>query len=103
MEENIAPPADISDDDRLWAALSWALGLPALIVFLMEDKKSRPFIKYNAVQAIGIMIIMTLVSWTVCGAPLIWFYALYLAYQSYQGQLVEVPILTDFCKKQGWI
>ena len=103
MDENVAPPTEISDDDKLWAALSLALGLPALIVLLMEDKKARPFIKYNAVQSIALMIIMVIVSWTVCGSPLVWFYALYLAYKSYQGEWVEIPVITDFCKKQGWI
>jgi hypothetical protein len=32
----------------------------------------------------------------------VWFYQLYLAYQAYQGQTINIPIITDFCKNQGW-
>jgi hypothetical protein len=28
---------------------------------------------------------------------------IYLAVKAYQGEWVTVPLLTDFCKNQGWI
>jgi uncharacterized membrane protein len=30
-------------------------------------------------------------------------YVIYLAIMAYQGQWVNVPVLTDFIKKQGWV
>ena len=30
-------------------------------------------------------------------------YQIYLAIKSYQGEWVTVPVITDFCKNQGWI
>ena len=54
MEEpNVAPQMDVTDDDKLWALLSWIFApLIPIIVLLLEDKKNRPFIKYNAMQAL---------------------------------------------------
>lgn len=30
-------------------------------------------------------------------------YAIYLAIQAYKGEWVEVPFISDFVKKQGWV
>jgi len=48
-------PMDVTDDDKLWSLLSWIFApLVPIIVLLLEDKKVRPFIKYNAIQALVI-------------------------------------------------
>jgi len=40
---------DLTDDDKLWALLSWIFSpIVPIIVLLLEDKKQRKFIKYNA-------------------------------------------------------
>ncbi|MEW6094359.1 MAG: hypothetical protein AB1531_10390, partial [Chloroflexota bacterium] len=50
---------DITQDDKLWALLSYIFSpLSPLIVLLMEEKKSRPFIKFHAVQALILGLIM---------------------------------------------
>jgi uncharacterized membrane protein len=76
----------------------------------MEDKKSRPFVKYNAVQSLALAIVgwvlSAVLSFVVIGCVIgfAWLiYAIVLAIQSYQGQWVNIPLLTDFCKKQNWI
>lgn len=94
---------EVTSDDKLWALLGYIFGLIALIALLMEDKKSRPFIKYHAVHALMITVLVIVLSWTVCLWALPWVYGLYLGFQAYQGKLVEVPFLTDFAKNQGWI
>jgi len=33
----------------------------------------------------------------------VWIYAIVLGVQSYNGKWVNVPVITDFAKKQGWI
>jgi uncharacterized membrane protein len=104
-------PMDVTDDDKLWALLSWILApVVPIIVLLLEDKKTRPFIKYNAIQALVVTVIgyvvSSVLSFIIVGcftgiAVLV--YVIYLAIQSYQGKWVTVPVVTDFCKKQGWI
>ena len=101
---------EVTSDDKLWAALGYPIGLIAIIVLLMEDKKARPFIKYHAVQSIAANVVFIIVSIilgiTVVGAicaPFLWLIFLYWAYQAYQGQMFEIPMLTSFIKNQGWV
>jgi uncharacterized membrane protein len=39
-----------------------------------------------------------------CGLSslIMWLIAVYWGYQGYQGQTVEIPVITDFVKNQGW-
>ena len=103
-------PMDVTDDDKLWALLSWIFApVVPIIVLLLEDKKARPFIKYNAFQAlvVGIVtVISSVLTAAIIGCittPLLIIYEIYLAIQSYQGKWVTIPVVTDFCKGQGWI
>jgi uncharacterized membrane protein len=93
---------DVTSDDKLWAALAYALSpLLPIILMLMEDKKNRPYIKANNAQAL-VLGIITIVTSTFCVGILVWFYQLYCAYQAYQGIEVKIPVITDFVKNQGW-
>jgi|SRR3972149_956603 len=99
---------EVTSDDKLWAALAYFLSpLVPIIIFLMEDKKNRPFIKAHNAQALVLGIVMIvlvpiLATFTFgCGA-IIWFIMLYWAYQAYQGKMVTIPVVTDLVKNQGW-
>jgi len=101
---------EVTQDDKLWALLSWLIWIVALIALLMEDKKSRPFIRYNAVQSLALAVVGWVLSGVLsfiiigCIIGVAWLvYVIILAIQSYQGKWVTIPFLTDFCKKQGWI
>jgi uncharacterized membrane protein len=101
---------EVTQDDKLWALLSWLIWIVALIALLMEDKKSRPFIRYNAVQSLALAVVGWVLSLVLsfifvgCVIGVAWLvYVIILAIQSYQGKWVTIPFLTDFCKKQGWI
>jgi uncharacterized membrane protein len=76
---------------------------------LMEDKKNRPFIKEHNMQALvwgivaiilsfvlGATIILALCAWIVYIPQLYW------AYQAYQGKSVNIPVITNLVKNQGW-
>jgi uncharacterized membrane protein len=94
--------SDITQDDRLWAALAYVFSpLVPIILMFMEDKKNRPYIKANNMQAL-ILGIITAVTSAFCIGIVVWIYQLYLGYQAYQGQTINIPIVTDFCKNQGW-
>lgn len=101
---------EITQDDKLWALLSWLLWPVAVVALLLEDKKRRPFIKYNAVQSLVVAVIGYLISGILSFVAVGCFtalavlgYTIYLAIQSYQGQWVTIPFVTDFCKNQNWI
>ena len=112
MEENMVPnETEITDDDKLWALLSWITGVVAIVALLMEDKKNRPFIKYNAVMSLVVLVVITIVvsiiSAITCGIGVIlvlgYVYPIYLGIKAFQGEWVTVPYVTDFVKKQGWV
>ncbi len=102
MAEEAIGGGEITQDDKLWALLSYIFApLIGIIVLLIEDKKNRPFLKYNAVVSI-ILGVITIILSGFCIGILVWFYAIYLGIKSYQGELVEVPVISDFVRNQGW-
>ena len=101
---------DITSDDKLWVLLTYVLSpLVPIIILFLEDKKSRPFIKAHNAQALILGIINVIlgfvVGWTVvlsCVPLLLWIYMVYLGIQGYQGKYVNIPVISDFAKNQGW-
>ncbi len=105
MSENMIDP-NLTSDDKLWSLLSWIFWPVALIMLLMEEKKNRSFIKYNAVLSLCLSVIAwgsSIIGIGLCLGPLAFIYSIFLGIQAYQGKLVTVPVLTDFAKKQGWV
>ena len=95
------PMMDVTSDDKLWAALAYVFSpLVPIIILLMADKKDRPFIKAHNAQAL-ILGIITAVTSAFCIGILVWFYQLYCAYLAYQGQLIEIPLITNLVKSQS--
>ena len=95
--------SDISSDDKLWAMLGYIIPLIAIVVLFMEDKKNRPYIKFNAVQSLVATVILTILSTVTCGfGGVLFLIMLWWAYQAYQGQDVKIPMISDFIRNQGW-
>lgn len=103
---------EVTSDDKLWALLAYALSpIVPIIIMLMADKKDRPFLKAHNAQALvwGIVnvvggTILSSVLFFCFGAPsiIIWAIGVFWGYKAYQGELVTIPFITDFCKNQGW-
>lgn len=100
-------PADVSDDDRLWAALAWIPISPlwpiiAIVLLLMHEKRERPFINYHAIMALITGIVGVALSF-LCVGVIILVAMFYYAYMAYQGERVNIPVLTEFAESQGWV
>jgi uncharacterized membrane protein len=99
----------VSSDDKLWAALSYVFSpLVPVILLLMEEKKKRPFIKFHAVQSLVVGIVLIIVvpiiaTLTLCIGSVLWLVMFYWAYKAYQGEMFDIPIVTNFIKNQGWV
>jgi len=102
---------DVTSDDKLWALLAYVFSpLVPIIILLMEDKKNRPFIKAHNMQALvtGVVldVILMIISAVTCGLGAIlfiaWVVMIYWGIQAYNGKYVTIPVVTDFCKNQGW-
>jgi uncharacterized membrane protein len=100
---------NITQDDKLWAMLSYAPFIGfwiALYALLVDEKKNRPYIKYNAINAMAMYVVVAVSSLIVVGiclAAVMWIYQIYLMVQANKGETITIPLLTDFCKKQGWL
>lgn len=102
-EVDFQPEESITDDDKLWALLSYLLSpIVPIILMLMEDKKDRPFIKAHSVQALVWGILEIVLAVGVCITPLMFIAAIYWGIKAYQGEYVEIPVITNFIKNQGW-
>jgi len=97
------PMSDVTQDDKLWAMLGYVIPLIALVVLFMDDKKNRPYIKFNAVQSLVATVVLSILSTVTCGFGTVLFLVmLWWAYQAYQGQDVKIPMISDFIRNQGW-
>jgi uncharacterized membrane protein len=111
-EEMSGMPADVTSDDKLWAALGYPIVLVAIIMLLMEEKKRRPFIKFHAVQSIAINVVFWVLATVVAAitfgigsicVPLVWLVFLYWAYLAYTGKMFEIPVVTNFIRGRAWV
>lgn len=95
--------SEITSDDKLWAMLGYLIPLIALVVLFMEDKKNRPYVKFNAVQSLVATVVLSILSTVTCGfGAVLFLVVLYWAYQAYQGQDIRIPFVSDFIRNQGW-
>jgi uncharacterized membrane protein len=108
-EEIPAPDNDINENDRLMAALSYPIPIVAIVILLSETNKVRPFQKFHAVQSLAywvpLGIIGIVLSTVTCGLSfiIVWLVSFWPAYKAYQGEYMELPVLTDFIRNQGWV
>jgi uncharacterized protein len=101
---------EVTSDDKLWAALAYVFTpLVPIIILLLEDKKNRPFIRGHNFQAliwgVAFYIIVSITSAFLIGLciwPLGFILQLYWAYKAYQGEMVEIPVISNFVRNQGW-
>ena len=110
MSDKPGTASATTSDDKLWSLLAYVLSpLGPIIIMLMEDKKNRPFIRAHNVQALlwGLIVsivggVTTLVVVGFCILPLGFIAEVYWGYKAYQGQYVNIPVVTNFVKSQGW-
>lgn len=123
------PATESTSDDRLMAALTWAsmvllqLPLVSVIQLLSTSSKNRPFQRHHAVSSLlfyaaaGVYEILAGIAYVILGVvtlgigfACLWviffvphLLALYYALQAYNGKRIELPVLSDFARKQGWM
>jgi uncharacterized membrane protein len=104
-------PIESSSDDRLWALLAYILSpLVPIIILLMAEKRERPFLKAHNIQALilgAIIAILSSVLSPVLGIGcVIWVigivYEIILGLKANKGELVEIPLISNFVRQQGW-
>ena len=106
LEES--PDPVISNDDKLWAALAYIFPIVApVLIFLMEEKRTRPFIRMHNAQALVAGLILIIISplliiATLGIGTLVYLINVYWAVRAYQGKEIEIPFVTQWVKDRGW-
>jgi uncharacterized membrane protein len=108
-EEQFVDPS-ITSEDKLWALLSYLFTpIVPIILLLMDDKKDRPFLKAHYPQALAYGVILYILSFAlsfvivgICIGLAGLVMSIIWGIKAYNGEYVEIPVLTDFVKKQGW-
>jgi uncharacterized membrane protein len=120
---SFTPPriAGLSDNDRIMAALAyflWFIG--AAIILLSKDMKDQAYMRYHAIQGLGLSVVATAYSviaiivalvmsivgvcccfWVlVLPGPVV---TIYYAYRAYQGEYFKIPVLTNIMVSEGWL
>ncbi|PKO23478.1 MAG: hypothetical protein CVU38_03760 [Chloroflexi bacterium HGW-Chloroflexi-1] len=119
---------DVTNDDRLMAALAWVsmviiqLPVVSIVLLLAQGNKERAFQRYHAITSTLFWVvtpiyeILAAIVYTIltvitlgCLGLFLWvifflphLIALYYAYQAYNGKEVEIPVISDFARNQGW-
>jgi hypothetical protein len=124
-------PSGVTDDDRLLSMLSWlsmavfSLPIVPFILLLSENTKNRSYQRYHAVTGLlfyaaavvyellagtvfGILMTVPLVNLATCLCLWVIFFvphaiALYYAFKAYGGKRIDLPYLTAFGRRQGWL
>lgn len=106
---------DIDDNDRVMAALAyflWFLG-PAIIL-LSPDMKARPYLRYHAIQALGLNTVLAVVSFVLVVMAFIFCcigvlllipfgVTIYYTVMAYRAQYFKIPVLTNIMIGEGWL
>ncbi|HUW10151.1 MAG TPA: DUF4870 domain-containing protein [Anaerolineae bacterium] len=128
MARDITTDHDANDSDKIWSLAAYLsqIIIPVIVPVLMliiDPNKDRPFQKYHAAQSLGFLVaefiyqILAGIVFAVlsaitlgCLTPILWLIflfpiapAIYYAYLAYQGKRFEMPFVTDFMRKQGWL
>ncbi|MDQ7824495.1 MAG: DUF4870 domain-containing protein [Candidatus Eremiobacteraeota bacterium] len=106
---------EIKQEDKLFAALSYPLFLPALFL-IFTDKKNVHFCRYHGWQGLFFGLAMVLLGFcaSILAAipgigcilapilgllPLVmWVFSIFYAIKAYNGEYVVIPVVTDFAK-----
>jgi uncharacterized membrane protein len=96
--------AEVTSDDKLWAALAYVFSpLVPVILMLWDEKKGRPFIRAHNVQSLVTGIVFIVISSVTLGCgTILWLLMFWWAYKAYQGEMVEIPVISNLVKNQGW-
>jgi uncharacterized membrane protein len=117
-------PAQSGLSDNAAAAIAYVTIIPAIIFLVMEPYNRKPFVRYHAMQCIGLHVLwlaiwvvllvlgamlamvhlhlLVLLLWPICwiGLVILWLLCIVSAAQ---GKWFKLPIIGDFAKKQAGV
>jgi uncharacterized membrane protein len=98
--------AHIGDDEKMWGALSQLIPIIGLaVVFVLDEQKNKPYVRYHAVTSVMVTILGTIITVVSCGlGGTLWALGtLFLAWKAYEGEVIEVPWVSQFLLDKGYL
>ncbi|HEX6773412.1 MAG TPA: DUF4870 domain-containing protein [Acidobacteriaceae bacterium] len=115
-------PAQSGLSDNSAAAIAYITIIPAILFLVMEPYNRKPFVRYHAMQCIGLHVLwfavwivlmilgmilsmvhlglLTLILWPICWIGLVVLWVLCIVGAA-QGKWFKLPIIGDFARKQA--
>lgn len=99
-----------NSNTALYRLLAYLLSpIMPIIILISDSMKNDPVLKKDAVQSLAYAAVAFVVSMILfvtvilgCLATLVVIPPIIWAIQAYQGKDINIPVITDFCKKQNW-
>ncbi|MDP2182191.1 MAG: DUF4870 domain-containing protein [Actinomycetota bacterium] len=99
-------PGPVNDTSKLLAALGYVIWPVALVAILIDPYKDEKFVKFHAVQALGlnlVIYVLSAVTTPVFGLGIVvgivgFIYSIILAVKAYSGESTEVPVIYGLVK-----
>jgi uncharacterized membrane protein len=105
------PTGSDPNNEKLLSALTYVIPIIGIVILVSDSMKNNPFMRRHAVQSIALGVVLAVVSIILgiiplvgCLVPILWLgVTIYYAVQVYNGKEFTIPVISDFCKNQGWI
>lgn len=97
-------PGPASDTSKLLAALGYLIWIVALIAILIEPYKDEKFVRFHAIQALALNLVMWVAVATVIGSPIslvAFVFAVIALVKAFQAEYYEVPLIYGVVK--SWV
>ena len=99
------------NNEKLMGLLAYLLApIIGIIILLSDSMKNNPALKRHAVQSIALSVVIFVIALVMsipvslaCLTPLLIIPQIIYGIQAYQGKDVTIPVVTEFCQKQGWL
>jgi uncharacterized membrane protein len=109
------PPVAAADSglaDNVAGALAYITFIPAVLFLILDPYKNRPFVKFNALQclglyvcaiALGIVMIIPILGWIVgiVGDLTLFVFWVICIVKASQGQLYKVPVVGNYVEQMA--
>ena len=104
------PVSSDQSNEKLLSALTYPIPLVGIVILVSDTMKNNPVMKRHAVQSLALGVVLSVISIILgiipivgCLAPILWLVVtIYYAMQAYNGKAFTIPVITEFCQKQGW-
>lgn len=95
----------LTSEQKLMATFGYVFSPIAPLIYLLVSKSltNDPYLRLHMVQSLAAWVVVLIISTVTIGCgSILYFIFLYWGYKAWQGENIEIPVITNFVKNQGW-